>query len=97
MSEAVRAAHAMLQDLDQRTRTPRPLLEALTERERKTYTLRQLPLRLHPAVHASLIELAAAKGVSINALLHAAIDQLLVAHGRRSVVELDPSVLTRLR
>ena len=97
MSEAMRAVDAMRQKLDQRARTPRPLLEALTERERKTVALRQLPLRLHPAVHAALVELSAAKGMSINSLLHAAIDQMLVAHGRRSVSELDPGVLARLR
>jgi hypothetical protein len=97
MSDAVRAARAMRLELDQRPEAPRPLLEALTARERKTCVLRQLPLRLHPAVHATLVELAGAKKVSINSLLHAAIDQLLVAHGRRSVAELDPDVLSRLR
>ncbi len=97
MSDAVRAARAMRLELDQRPRAPRPLLERLTTRERKTCTLRQLPLRLHPAVHATLVELAGAKQISINALLHAAIDNVFVAHGRSSVAELDPDVLSRLR
>lgn len=97
MSDAIQAARAMRLQADRRAKAPRPLLEALTTREHKTCALRQLPLRLHPAVHATLVELAAAKKVSVNALLHAAIDELFAAHGQRSVAELDPAVLSRLR
>ncbi|MGY6251395.1 ribbon-helix-helix domain-containing protein [Bosea thiooxidans] len=97
MSDAIRAARAMRIAFDQRPKPPRPLLDALTNREDRIRPLRQVPLRLHPAVHATLVELAGAKKVSINALLHAAIDDLFAAHGRRSVAELDPDVLSRLR
>jgi hypothetical protein len=97
MSDAVRAAQSMRETLMARSQQPRPLAEALAGRGPRDPALRQVTLRLHPRVHAVLAELAAAQGMSANALLHVLIDRAFIDYGLRSVLELDPAASERLR
>ena len=75
-----------------------PLLEALkaaATRPPKT-RVKEVRLRLPPAAVDEVKLLATAEGLSMNALVAAFIDAGLVAHGRRSLFELDPGFLDYL-
>ena len=53
-------------------------------------------MRLPPTAVDEIKLLATAEGLSMNALVAAFIDAGLVAHGRKSLAELDPSFLDYL-
>ena len=59
--------------------------------------VREVRLRLPPAAVDEIKRLAAAEGLSMNAMVAGFIDAGLVAHGRKSLAELDPSFLDYLQ
>lgn len=58
--------------------------------------VKEVRLRLPPAAVDEIKLLATAEGLSMNALVAAFIDAGLVAHGRKSLFELDPGFLDYL-
>ncbi|WP_332700986.1 hypothetical protein [Devosia sp.] len=78
-----------------------PLLDKLKAATTQPVTtkprVREVRLRLPPAAVDEIKLLASAHRLSMNALVAAFIDAGLVAHGRKSLAELDPSFLDYLQ
>ncbi|HWV21795.1 MAG TPA: hypothetical protein VN036_12280 [Devosia sp.] len=76
-----------------------PLLRALKAATQSATTagIKEVRLRLPPTVVDEIKLLATAEGLSMNALVAAFIDAGLVAHGRKSIAELDPRFLDYLK
>ena len=72
-------------------------LKAVATGPRAKPSVREVRLRLPPIAVDEIKLLAAAEGLSMNALVAAFIDAGLVAHGRKSLAELDPSFLDYLQ
>ena len=75
-----------------------PLLKALKAATQSATRsgIKEVRLRLPPAAVDEIKLLAMAEGLSMNALVAGFIDAGLVAHGRKSLAELDPSFLNYL-